>query len=63
MVERHLPKVNVAGSSPVFRSKAQPAFFAGCLLSLDTRGEYAAHRFESRLPLQSATRIFMRVVF
>ncbi len=24
MVERHLPKVNVAGSSPVFRSKTQP---------------------------------------
>ena len=29
MVEYHLPKVGVAGSSPVFRSNAKPLIYQG----------------------------------
>ena len=53
MVERHLPKVNVAGSSPVFRSKTQPIRMSEGLFFVHMQeAEYVAHRSESRLPLQ-----------
>ena len=55
LVERHLAKVEVAGSSPVIRSKTKRTLLVGVLFVLDGSGAFVAPKRRLALKFASQT--------